>query len=108
MQATPTSQNLAEDSTSLDSQSGPAAFFIGMEGVPDWPPVTVSDRVAAWYKAVPPFVLAFPAMAAVGLGTSLRRLQKLEWKPFVVGLVAAVLVGCASIVMVKLMTPLLG
>lgn len=47
------------------------------------------------------------AMAAVGLGTSLRRLRRLGWKPFLVGLVAAVLVGCVSILMITLMALLL-
>ena len=41
------------------------------------------------------------AMAAIGLGTSIKQLKILGWKPMLVGLVAAVLVGGVSIGLVK-------
>ncbi len=54
-----------------------------------------------------PWLLA-AAMAAVGLGTGLANLRRLGWKPFSVGFAAAVLVGAASIALIKLMTYLAG
>ncbi len=48
------------------------------------------------------------AMAAVGLGTGLAKLRGLGWKPFTVGLAAALLVGAVSTVMIKWILPLSG
>jgi uncharacterized membrane protein YadS len=42
-------------------------------------------------------------MAAVGLGTSLRRLRSLGLKPLCVGFAAATLVGGVSLLLVKLL-----
>jgi len=42
------------------------------------------------------------AMAAVGLGTSVAQLKNLGWKPLLVGLTAALLVGGASLTLIKL------
>ncbi len=41
------------------------------------------------------------AMAAVGLGTSVTQLRKLGWKPLLVGLVAALLVGGVSVALIR-------
>ena len=41
------------------------------------------------------------AMAAVGLGTSVAQLKNLGWKPLLVGLTAAVLVGGVSLTLIK-------
>ncbi len=43
------------------------------------------------------------AMAGVGLGTDIRKLKQLGAKPFFVGLFAALSVGVASIIMIKVM-----
>ena len=45
------------------------------------------------------------AMASVGLGTNLRRIRALGFKPSLVGLVAAVIVGVVSLGMIQLMRP---
>jgi uncharacterized membrane protein YadS len=42
------------------------------------------------------------AMAAIGLGTNVAQLRILGWKPLMVGLSAAVLVGSVSLLLVKL------
>jgi uncharacterized integral membrane protein (TIGR00698 family) len=57
---------------------------------------------AAW---VAPWLLA-TAMGAVGLGTGLAKLRGLGWKPFSVGLAAALMVGGVSLTLVKLLGPL--
>jgi uncharacterized integral membrane protein (TIGR00698 family) len=44
------------------------------------------------------------AMSAVGLGTDVRRLVKIGWKPFAVGVSAALLVGLVSVSLVSLMS----
>lgn len=41
------------------------------------------------------------AMASVGLGTSVTQLKNLGWKPLLVGLTAALLVGCVSLTLIK-------
>ena len=48
------------------------------------------------------------AMAAVGLGTSITQLKGLGFKPFVVGIAAAVAVGAVSIGLVFLFAPLIS
>ena len=48
------------------------------------------------------------AMAAVGLGTSVTQLKGLGFKPFVVGIAAAVAVGAVSIGLVFLFAPLIS
>ncbi|MGI9431773.1 MAG: YeiH family protein [Myxococcota bacterium] len=45
------------------------------------------------------------AMAAVGLGTNLKRLRSLGLRPLLVGLVAALSVGAVSAVLVRLVVP---
>lgn len=47
-------------------------------------------------------------MAAVGLGSSLNQLKGPGFKPFLVGIVAAVFVGAASIVLVFRFAPLVS
>lgn len=42
------------------------------------------------------------AMAAIGLGTNARQLRRLGWKPLLVGLSAALAVGCVSLLLIKL------
>jgi uncharacterized integral membrane protein (TIGR00698 family) len=63
------------------------------------------NQVGATAKLVVPWVLA-TSMAAVGLGTGLAKLKNLGIKPFSVGFVAALLVGCVSVGVIKLMTHL--
>lgn len=48
------------------------------------------------------------AMATVGLGTNLRRLQILGLKPLAVGLGAALIVGTVGAGMIKLIAPMIG
>jgi uncharacterized integral membrane protein (TIGR00698 family) len=48
------------------------------------------------------------AMATVGLGTNLRRLQMLGLKPLAVGLGAALIVGTVGAGMIKLIAPMIG
>ena len=43
------------------------------------------------------------ALGAVGLGTGFNKLKGLGWKPFSVGLAAALLVGCVSTVLIKVL-----
>jgi len=43
------------------------------------------------------------ALGAVGLGTGFNKLRGLGWKPFSVGLAAALLVGCVSTVLIKVL-----
>lgn len=59
------------------------------------------QSVIGYCKSAAEWCLAI-AMAAVGLGTSLQRLRKLGIKPLCVGFAAALFVGGASMVMLKL------
>jgi uncharacterized membrane protein YadS len=59
----------------------------------------VSKETAAWCLAT--------AMAAVGLGTGLAKLRGLGWKPLTLACAAALFVGGVSVVLVKLLGPLL-
>jgi uncharacterized integral membrane protein (TIGR00698 family) len=58
---------------------------------------TVPTVIAPWLLAT--------AMAAVGLGTGLAKLRGLGWKPFSVGLAAALLVGGVSAALVTILGP---
>ena len=64
------------------------------------------DSVGDTAKWMVPWLLAM-SMAAVGLGTGFAKLRGLGWKPFTVGFFAALLVGCVSVTLIKLITPLL-
>jgi uncharacterized integral membrane protein (TIGR00698 family) len=71
----------------------------------------VLDR-SAWHHLIDDAAWAAPwllatAMAAVGLGTGLAKLRGLGWKPFSVGLAAALMVGGVSVALVKLLGPLI-
>jgi uncharacterized membrane protein YadS len=55
--------------------------------------VHAADVVATWLLTV--------AMAAVGLGTSITKLRVLGPRPFVVGIAAALLVGCVSFAAIR-------
>ena len=59
-----------------------------------------ADVAAVWCLTI--------AMAAVGLGTGLAKLRGLGWKPFSVGFAAAVLVGVVSVLLIKLLVPVLS
>jgi len=48
------------------------------------------------------------AMAGVGLGTDIRKLRQLGFKPFFVGLFAALSVGVVSFILIKIFAPFLG
>jgi uncharacterized integral membrane protein (TIGR00698 family) len=70
----------------------------------------VLDR-SAWHRLIDDAAWAAPwllatAMGAVGLGTGLAKLRGLGWKPFSVGLAAALMVGGVSLTLVKLLAPL--
>lgn len=56
-----------------------------------------ANVVATWCLTI--------AMAGVGLGTGLAKLKGLGWKPFCVGLTAALLVGGASFGLIRLLGP---
>jgi uncharacterized integral membrane protein (TIGR00698 family) len=58
-----------------------------------------ADTTAVWCLTV--------AMAAVGLGTGLAKLRGLGIKPLSVGFAAALLVGGVSIILIKLLVPLM-
>jgi uncharacterized membrane protein YadS len=47
-------------------------------------------------------------MAGVGLGTSIAQLKGLGFRPFVVGIAAALAVGVASVGLVSLFGPLIS
>ena len=59
----------------------------------------VWDQLVGTSKGVSVFCLTI-AMAAVGLGTSFSQLKNLGWKPLCVGLTAALLVGCVSVLLI--------
>jgi uncharacterized integral membrane protein (TIGR00698 family) len=71
----------------------------------------VLDR-SAWHRVIndaawlAPWLLA-TAMGAVGLGTGLAKLRGIGWKPFSVGLAAALMVCGVSLTLVKQLAPLL-
>ena len=48
------------------------------------------------------------AMAGVGLGTDIKRLRKLGTRPFVVGVFAALSVGIVSVILIKILAPVLA
>lgn len=66
-----------------------------------WDDLVHSIRTAAEY-------LLAMAMAAVGLGTSFTQLKGLGFKPFIVGIVAAVAVGAVSIALVFAFAPIIS
>lgn len=74
--------------------SGDMAFGILTADQWDWI-VGTTKHVAETCLAV--------AMAAVGLGTSIRGLQSIGMRPFAVGLFSALLVGAVSIVLIMLL-----
>jgi uncharacterized integral membrane protein (TIGR00698 family) len=59
----------------------------------------IADQTAVWCLTI--------ALAAVGLGTSLKKLQVLGFKPLSAGFAAAAIVGGVSIALVKLLSPFL-
>jgi uncharacterized membrane protein YadS len=73
----------------------------GIWGAEAWGDLVHAIRTTAEY------CLAM-AMAAVGLGTSVAQLKGLGFKPFVVGIAAAVAVGAVSIGLVFLFAPLIS
>jgi uncharacterized membrane protein YadS len=73
--------------------SGGRAY--GVFGVEAWGDLT------RWIRTWAEYTLA-TAMAGVGLGTSISQLKGLGFKPFVVGIAAALAVGVASIGLVSL------
>ena len=73
----------------------------GIWGAEAWGDFVHAVRTAAEY------CLAM-AMAAVGLGTSVAQLKGLGFRPFVVGIAAAVAVGVVSIGLVFLFAPLIS
>jgi len=85
-----------------------AVRSIGDLGGPERPAFGLLDRqlweaFLAGAKGVSVWCLTV-AMAAVGLGTSIRQLKVLGWKPLCVGFAAALLVGVISIALIKLIT----
>jgi uncharacterized integral membrane protein (TIGR00698 family) len=65
------------------------------------------NEVGAAAHVLVPWLLA-TSMAAVGLGTGLAKLKSLGIKPFSVGFAAALLVGVVSVVMIKVLAPLMA
>ena len=80
-------------------ESGRAAF--GIWGAEAW------DGLVHGIRTMAEYCLAM-AMAAVGLGTSITQLKGLGFKPFVVGIAAALAVGAVSIGLVFLFAPLIS
>ncbi len=60
--------------------------------------IATTGKAASWCLII--------AMASVGLGTSFSRLKTLGFKPLVVGLVAAALLGVVSFAMIHAVSPL--
>lgn len=79
--------------------SGNLAF--GLWGEESWGDLTHGIRTWAEYTLG-------TAMAAVGLGTSIKQLRGLGYKPFVVGMAAAASVGVVSIGLVSVFGPLIS
>ncbi|MFC2176817.1 YeiH family protein [Actinomycetota bacterium] len=79
--------------------SGGQAF--GIFGEAAWGDLTHGIRTWAEYTLA-------TAMAGVGLGTSVSQLKGLGFKPFVVGIAAALAVGVASVGLVSLFGPLIS
>ena len=63
----------------------------------------MTSSVAGWAKN-----LLAMAMASVGLGTSYRVLKGMGLRPFLLGLLAAALVGVVSGTLIAIFIPLLG
>ncbi len=81
------------------SDSGGLAF--GLWGEETWANLTHGIRTWAEYTLG-------TAMAAVGLGTSIKQLRGLGFKPFLVGIAAAISVGVVSIGLVSVFGPLIS
>jgi uncharacterized integral membrane protein (TIGR00698 family) len=79
--------------------SGGLAF--GLWGEERW--VDLTHGIRAWAE----YTLG-AAMAAVGLGTSLKQVRGLGFKPFVIGIAAALSVGVVSVGLVSLFGPLIS
>ncbi|MBT8248253.1 MAG: putative sulfate exporter family transporter [Acidimicrobiia bacterium] len=79
--------------------SGGRAF--GLFGTETW------GHLTGWIKTWAEYTLA-TAMAGVGLGTSIDQLKGLGFKPFVVGIAAALAVGIASLGLVSVFGPLIS
>lgn len=78
-----------------------ATPFDGRLSEADWHELLGGASLAsAWCLAV--------AMAAVGLGTNLKRLRVLGLKPLAVGLTAALVVGALSATLIHLLAPWIG
>ncbi len=73
----------------------------GLWGAETWKDLTHAIRTGAEYTLA-------TAMAAVGLGTSITQLKGLGFKPFIVGIAAAVSVGVVSIALVSVFGPLIS
>ena len=73
----------------------------GLWGEEAWGDLTHGIRTLAEYTLG-------TAMAAVGLGTSIKQLRGLGYKPFVVGMAAALSVGVVSIGLVSIFGPLIS
>jgi len=71
-----------------------------------WPNVEAWNSVLGTAGTIAIWCLAI-AMASVGLHTGLSRLRKLGLRPFTIGFAAAVLVGGVSVVLVKLLGPMI-
>jgi uncharacterized integral membrane protein (TIGR00698 family) len=60
--------------------------------------LVVMDHASTWFLTI--------VMAAVGLSTGLSNLKRLGWRPFFVGLSAAVIVGAIGLSMIKVLAAL--
>lgn len=65
-------------------------------------PSTQWQMMVGWVKEAAELCLAV-AMASVGLGTDIRDLVSIGWKPLAMGLIAAVLVGGVSVFLIALL-----
>jgi len=84
-----------------DAGADGGGLAFGLWGTETWGDLTHGIRTWAEYTLG-------TAMAAVGLGTSIKQLRGLGYKPFVVGMAAALSVGVVSVGLVFVFGPLIS
>ena len=82
-----------------DANVSNGALAFGIWGPSEW------ETLYTNIKSLSGYILA-AAMAGVGLGTSFRTMKGLGLKPFGVGLIAAMMVGVVSIILVMTLGPM--
>jgi len=85
-----------------DATAGEAGKAFGFISRRAWFGTSADTGLDASAKFFAAWLLA-TALGALGLGTGLTKLKSLGLKPFMVGLAAALLVGCVSMVLIKIL-----